>query len=512
MFVRKKRNQSGSVSIQILEKRGRKNHLVETVGCSHEPKEVEALYAKARRRIDELRRQPTLPLESSTSRTIDDFLETLCNDDIHVVGPELIFGTLFDRIGLNAIEDTLFRDVVITRIVYGGSKRRVTEYLRLYRNKPIETDRIYRLMDRIHRRYKEKVETILFAHTKKVLGVVHVVFYDMTTLYFEAEEEDDFRKVGFSKDGKFQNPQILLGLLVGERGYPIGYELFEGNTFEGHTLIPVLEAFQKKFDLKRPIVVADSGLLSKTNLEELEAKGYGYILGARIKKEKEAIIRQIHAWHLSEDGAYRELKKEDGTRLIVTYSAQRAKKDAYNRKRGLQRLEKKIKSGTLSKAHINARGYNKYLKLDGEVDVSIDYAKYEADGAWDGLKGYWTNTDLSAETVIENYANLWQIEKAFRMSKSDLKIRPIYHRVRKRIEAHICIAFAAYGIYKELERRLDSAHAPFGLEYAKELCKSIYGLSYQDPDSQEKRFKLLKLSEEQELLYRLVTQPDDGGG
>ena len=146
------------------------------------------------------------------------------------------------------------------------------------------------------------------------------------------------------------------------------------------------------------------------------------------------------------------------------------------------------------------------------VHFSVAFAKYEADGAWDGLKGYWTNTDLSAETVIENYANLWQIEKAFRMSKSDLKIRPIYHRVRRRIEAHICIAFAAYGIYKELERRLYNAHAPFGLEYARELCKSIYGLSYSDPDSQEKRFKLLRLSEEQELLYQIVTQPDDGGG
>jgi transposase len=324
------------------------------VGCSHDPKEIEALYAKAYRRINELRRQPILPLESSISQMIDDFLETLRSDDIHVIGPEIIFGTLFDQIGLNVIEDKLFRDVVITRIVYGGSKRRVTEYLRLYRNIQIETDRIYRLMDRIHRRYKEKVETILFAHTKKVLGAVHVVFYDMTTLYFEAEEEDDFRKVGFSKDCKFQNPQFLLGLLVGEKGYPIGYELFEGNTFEGHTLIPVLEAFQKKFDLKRPIVVADSGLLSKTNLEELEAKGYGYILGARIKKETETVIQQIHAWHLDTDGAYRELEKEDGTRLIVTYSAQRAKKDAYNRKRGLQRLEKKIKNGTLNKAHINA--------------------------------------------------------------------------------------------------------------------------------------------------------------
>jgi len=503
MYVRKKPNKSGSVSIQIIEKKGRNNRVVESIGCSSDPAEIDRLYEQAYKRMYDLQHQPMLPLDD-VSQTIDQFLDSLESNQISVVGPEVIFGGLFDQIGLNEIDDPLFRDVVITRIAYGGSKRKVAEYLRLYRNQIIDTDRIYRLMDRIEQRYKETIEAIAFAHTQKILGTIHVVFYDMTTLYFEAEDEDDFRKIGFSKDGKFQNPQIMLGLLVGEKGYPIGYELFEGNTWEGHTLIPVLEAFQKRFDLNKPIVVADSGLLSKENIKALEAKGYGYILGARMKNLKEDCAQKVLSAKLKEDGAMGEITQEDGTRLIFAYSDKRAKKDAHNRTKGLKRLQKRVSSGTLTKEHINNRGYNKYLTLKNKVEVEIDYEKYIQDGRWDGLKGYITNTDLSPQDVIENYANLWQIEKAFRMSKSDLKIRPIYHRKRARITSHICIAFTAYGIYKELERRLYAVDAPFGVEYARELSKTIYGLTYTYPGSNQKQFKLLGMSSEQKLLYDLV--------
>jgi transposase len=506
MFVRKKPNKSGSVSVQIIDKSSGKYRVVETLGSSKDPETIEALCQEAYRRIPHHSRQSTFSFLSATDEAILDFAKHLHNDNLSAVGGELVFGTLFDAMGFGAIKDRMFRHLVISRIIYQGSKLKLTHYLRRYEHKEISVYAIYRFLDKLHDRYKETIERIAFEHTRKILGTIHVVFYDMTTLYFEAEDEDDFRKIGFSKDGKFQNPQILLGLLVGEKGYPIGYELFEGNTFEGHTLIPVLEAFEKKFDLKRPIVVADSGLLSRSNLEALEEKGYGYILGARIKKETEAQSQQILAWNLERDGEYRELVREDGSRLIVSYSAKRAKKDAYNRKRGLQRLEKKIKSGTLSKKHINARGYNKYLKLKNEVEVAIDYERFEADGAWDGLKGYITNTDLSPETVIENYANLWQIEKAFRMSKSDLKIRPVYHRVRRRIEAHIAISFVAYAVYKELERLLYKHHAPFGVATAREIVQTIYQLRIKLPDSGVEEKILLNMNEEQRLLLEIVKQ------
>lgn len=251
-------------------------------------------------------------------------------------------------------------------------------------------------------------------------------------------------------------------------GYAIGYDIFEGNTYEGHTLIPFIEQISNKFSLDKPVIVADAGLLSNNNLKALEAKGYEYIIGGRLKNESEHIKKQVLGDKFA-DGVINSYKKQNKTRLIVHYSKSRAAKDAYNRRRGLLRLEKQVKSGKLTKSSINNRGYNKYLKLTGEVSIEIDYEKYSQDDTWDGLKGYVTNTKFTDQEVLDNYKNLWHIEKAFRMSKTDLRIRPIYHRLRNRIEAHICISFTAYCIYKELERVLYLSKSSLSLRKAAEL-------------------------------------------
>jgi len=158
---------------------------------------------------------------------------------------------------------------------------------------------------------------------------------------------------------------------------------------------------------------------------------------------------------------------------LITYSKLRSSKDKHTRERGLKRLEKRIKSGNLTKANINNRGYNKYLKLKGNLSVEIDYQKFEKDTQWDGLKGYLTNTKLKDKQSIENYKNLWHIEKAFRMSKTDLRTRPIYHSFKHRIEAHICISFTAYSIYKELERVLYKEKSNLSLNLAAEMTHNM---------------------------------------
>ena len=157
----------------------------------------------------------------------------------------------------------------------------------------------------------------------------------------------------------------------------------------------------------------------------------------------------------------------------------------------------------MSKEHINNRGYNKYLKLAGEVYVSIDYEKYEADGVWDGLKGYVTNTRLSKNKVIENYSQLWQVEKAFRISKTDLRIRPIYHRLRNRIEAHICICFSAYAVYKELERLLMKNNIDLSPEKAINEIKEIRQLRYILPKSKQVKTKILQPTQRQLQLLEM---------
>jgi transposase len=396
--------------------------------------------------------------------------------------------------------------LVIARLAFPLSKLKTIDYLSRYQGKSLDINAVYRFLDKLNDKLKPQIEQIAFAHTRRVLqNNISVVFYDMTTLYFETSDEDDLRKTGFSKDGKHQCPQIYIGLLVGLGGYAIGYDIFEGNTYEGHTLIPFVEKITAKFGLNKPVIVADAGLLSNDNIKALESKGYEYILGARLKNETEKFKTQILQNQYAE-GTTISVKRSGCTRLIVSYSSTRAAKEAYNRKRGLSRLEKQVKSGRLTKSSINNKGYNKYLRLTGEVDVEIDYEKYNHDQVWDGLKGYVTNTRLSDNEVIENYKNLWHIEQAFRMSKTDLRIRPIYHRLRNRIEAHICISFTAYCIYKELERVLYQAKSNLSLKNAAEITHNMYQITYTLPESKHTKSKLLNMDLEQEELFRIVCE------
>lgn len=229
-------------------------------------------------------------------------------------------------------------------------------------------------------------------------------------------------------------------------------------------------------------------------------KQYQYILGARIKNENEAITTQILSSKLN-DGESTIITRDDGSKLVLSYKKSRALNDKQNRKKGLESLEKKVRTGKLSKKNINNKGYNKYLKIEGEANISIDYDKYKDDDIWDGLKGYRTNTSLSKEDVIKQYHQLWAIEKTFRISKSDLEIRPIYHHLKRRIEAHICISFAACKIYKELERQLKLKQSELSPEKVIDILKTIYRVSFETPYSNKVYQRLLiKTTEQKELI------------
>lgn len=436
---------------------------------------------------------------------ITDFLARTDNSQVKTVGPELVFGSLFDEIGFNAIPQKLFRHLVVARLAYPTSKLKTVDYL--YRAQGVETneDAIYRFLDTLNAKHKTIAESIAFQHTKKTLGMLSVVFYDMTTLYFESEDEDDLRKIGYSKDGKFQCPQIMIGLLVGEGGLPIGYDVFEGNTFEGHTLVKTLNKIGEKYGLGKPVVVADAAMLSKKNVEELNAHEYTFIVGGRIKNESEKTKAEILKKSRGmADGSSFEVGREDGTRLVVSFSEKRKKKDAHNREKGVKKLRAKVSRGVLAKAHIGNRGYNKFLSLSGDVSVSIDETKIIHDARWDGLKGYVTNTMIEREKVIEHYGHLWQIEKAFRISKTDLRVRPIFHHKRRRIEAHLTIAFVAYCIWKELELRLSRAGFAMSPRRAGELTHYMYALDYVLPHSKGHERVILKMDAEQTLLYEVI--------
>lgn len=284
MFVRKKPNKSGVISVQVIAKINGKSKLIKTIGCARDEKTIGELTEKGRHYIATFGGQTALDFSDETSLVQSVFQRI----DSHTeVGTELLLGKIFNDVGFNVIDDQIFRQLVLSRLTYPVSKLKTSDYLEKYHDLEYPVQQIYRYMDKLHSTQKELVQHISYEHTKHVLGgQVTIVFYDVTTLYFEIDQEDTLRKTGFSKEGKHQNPQIVLGLLVSRNGYPLAYDIFEGNKFEGHTMLPVLDTFKEKYKLGQLVIIADSGLLSNANVEELQKKGYEFILGARIKNEK----------------------------------------------------------------------------------------------------------------------------------------------------------------------------------------------------------------------------------
>lgn len=241
MFIRKKKNKSGSYSFHIIRKDGRKQVLVKTVGSAKNTEDISNLELLAIQELSKIIGQSELNFSYHRD---EQYLSQLKHNiqSIRIVGTELILGKLFDEIGFNQIKEKLFKHLVLSRICYPGSKLKTVEYLLRHHQQFYEIDAVYRYMDKLNSKNKEQLQSISYNHTEQFFGgVMSVVFYDVTTLYFEASDEDDLRKMGFSKDGKSQHPQIVLGLLVSVGGYPLAFEMFEGNKFEGQTLLPVIE-------------------------------------------------------------------------------------------------------------------------------------------------------------------------------------------------------------------------------------------------------------------------------
>lgn len=552
-YIHDKKNKSGTTSVVVRYKDGGKSVDHSVLGAAVEgTPEYEELLLRAREVRKELTGEyyslfdeiPDDPCESVeeestagpySAEDIAGVLSSIGNRDVHIVGPELVFGYIYDKIGYGALGETMFRHLVLCRLFNPGSKRRTVDYLNRYLGIKYDVSEVYGylddicppgsegigMMDKESGEYvfkkadtaegglKSKVEDITFRWTRKVLKWrVTAVFYDCTTLYFETEEDDSdkdgWRKLaGWNKDGKHSNPQIVLGLLVAADGNAIGYEVFEGNVFEGHTLIGVLERFCDRFKIGKPVVVADAGLLSKKNTKLLEDNGYDYILGARLKNMDEKVKGRILALDMK-DGDVETLKLEGGRRLVVSKTASRERRDWKNAKKGVARLEKKYKAGTLTKESINNRGYNKYLKMDGKVYVTIDYDKIREDEAWFGIKGYETNTRMHRKNILATYHDLWRIERCFRMNKTDLKVRPIRHRLFNRIMAHICICFVSYTIEKEMDNMLARASSPLSYERVMELVRTMYSIDYRLPGSDTILHQMLGMDAEQEEALRVV--------
>ena len=522
MFVRKKKNRTGTISVVVVDKNHGGYKEVKNFGVVSSDEEADVLSMRAREWISAYGGQQVLDFGRNDvqERELKDAERAFANiDSVFMNAPQMILNPIYDSIGFNRIPDEVLRHLVIARICQPMSKLATVDYLKSHFAEDTSLDRIYYYMDKLYNTQRELVQQISVEHTRKVLGgCVGIVFYDCTTLYFESFIRDKLCEPGFSKDGKSKENQIVIGLLVSAGGYPLAYSVFCGSQYEGFTMVPVVDDFVARFHLEDVVVVADSGLMTKKNVKLLQAGKYKYILGARIRNEAKEVREWILSLEKVEDTYYEYEReqtvpdpdsKEPGAtlkikeRLIVTYSKDRAKNDAENRKRGVERLKRDFGSGTVKKENINRRGYNKFLEITNDVGIVINEEKIAEDEKWDGWKGYVTNTVIVAKEVVSQYHGLWVVERAFRVTKGNLEARPVFHFTSRRIEAHICICFIAYKVYKELERILKLMKFPLSVDKALEIAKTIPTITMRLPYNQQKLTKTLFLTEEQQSIKPL---------
>lgn len=451
MFIRSVRNTAGHTAIQVVEKVSRRNRIVKHVGTARSPLELSQLREQARDFIDQQRINAGV-ISLFDSRFTMSELETMLG--------RLRFTHMFDtviyrflrffyrKMGLDDSTDPCFRDLVITRIVAPGSKRRTRDILETRFGKRYSLSAVYRTLRNASRLdYRGRIERQMHAFvTMSMKETLTVVFFDVTTLYFEAVDEDDLRKHGFSKDGKPQQPQIVVGLAVTGTGMPLLVRMFEGNTFEGHTMLPCIQDVIKTWGRSDLVVVADSAMISEDNMQRLETKGLRYIVGARLANLPARMRSIITSSIPRTDGAHVRISLEERNRiLIVSYSATRAAKDRSDRERQVAKVQEALK-----RPDRVTRRY-KFLSVHGHAYALNERLIKKAE-LLEGLKGYVTNaTDLSDAQAMEKYASLWRVERSFRMSKSDLQARPIFHTRRESIEAHLLIVFTALAVSRYVE-------------------------------------------------------------
>ena len=488
MYLRSKTNRSGTTTVVVVEKKDGKQVYVKSIGTSSDPKEIASLTGQGERFIDEERKKrfPELGFDGARERAAEAelkateaFLSRI--ENVYHDAPKRILDRVFDAVGFHAVGDDIFRSLVTARLSFPSSKRATVEYLKSCFDEDYDLHRIYRYLDRLNDTRREEIQAVSVRHTMEVYkGKIGVLFYDVTTLYFDSDKPDKLRKPGYSKDGKHSNPQIVLGLLVSGDGCPLAYAIHEGSKYEGHTMLPVVTDFVEKYGLEDFVVVADSGMMSEANVSDLEEKGYKYIIGARIRNMPE----EIRGWILSQEkrqDVVRELvlDKDRHKRLLVGYSVERAALDARNREKGVKKLKAKYATGTVTKSKVTQRGYNRFLKVTGgdKITVTVDDGMVAADAKWDGLKGYVSNAELTPQAIVNAYHQLYNVEQSFRISKSKLEIRPVFHFNEDRIKAHISICFVALKVYRELDRMLKNNKMKLSVDTVLNIAKTIPTIS-----------------------------------
>lgn len=431
-FIRKVKTSSGATAVQIVRKSSGHIAGLEHLGSAHTKDELEALMALASKRL--LGGQQSLFPDSQAPSLMIRLKQSFSY---------LLFQVLkeqYQNLGFSKLDDEYFTYLCIARIVEPTSKLDSLRVLSDLGIVNLSKDRLYRCLSGVVAKdYRTTISTICFDHAAR--GGLSLVLYDVTTLYFEIQREDGYRKPGLSKERRLE-PQIIIGLLVNQEGFPLGLQSFEGNTAETKTIIPVLQAFRIKHRLDTITVVADAAMLSLKNLEALSQAGYHYIVGSRLSKVPYDIAQYQKAQSLTDNQIV--VTQKETHKIIYQYKAKRAALDIKNIEEQLMKARRIVNGQARVKR-------NRFLSLKTR-EKKLNQALIDKAYALAGVKGYVTDLDLYPDKVIASYHQLFQVEASFRMAKSDLKARPIFHRKRDAIEAHLTIVLAGIAVSRKIEK------------------------------------------------------------
>lgn len=442
MKIRVVKTASGASAVQVVRYKNNKRVVLKHIGSAHTGIELEHLKQMAEEWMKCASQQLSIFPEEDSN-------QLLSAKHCTFIGVKyLYFYRLIQRIqGLIGIEGapTLLQDLITIRILEPASKLRSIELIEQYFGIRHNRKTFYKIAPQcIDLKHAVQRAVLSFAREHYAFSF-DMLFYDVTTLYFETFEEDGLRKNGFSKDNKPQQPQILVALMVSREGFPVDYEIFSGNTFEGHTIIPVIRDFVRRNGVKSFTVVADAAMISQANIEALDADGIDYIVGARLGSLPAELHRRIDSAIQRVDGCTIRLETSKGG-LICSYSSSRHRKDLYEMEKQVEKARRAVENPSQQKRLKFVRAREKGVELNQEL---IERTKKLL-----GIKGYYTSLKeeaVSNEVIMSHYHELYRIEQAFRVSKSDLETRPVYHFKEQPIKLHMLICFVALAISKHIE-------------------------------------------------------------
>ncbi len=354
------------------------------------------------------------------------------------------------------------------------------------------------------------IQGALFNAFRPLIGEkVEVLFFDVTTLYFESADEDELRRFGFSKDQKTHLTQVVLALATTQEGLPVGYKLFPGNTAETSTLLQAIDEWQKSLCIEKITIIADRAMMSDKNMKLLEASGLKYVIAAKLKlfpKQMQKIIlertNEKILFQNEEDTVAVQEHPYENRRLIVSHSTKRARKDARDREQILTKLKKTIGQEGSTKKLVTNRGYLSVITESGNSKIKVDDEKVAAAARWDGLHGVITNIeDVSHQEILGLYRRLWVIEESFRINKHTLEMRPVYHYASRRIKAHILLCYITFALCRYVQKRISMQHDNLSVDRIRSILVDVQYSILKHEDTQSKYRLPSKMSMEARQIY-----------